>query len=155
MNCPVESVSWEDAREFIRRLNAMDGAGTYRLPTEAEWEYAARAGTTGDRYGNLDAIAWCGENIAGRTHPVGGKAPNAFGLHDMIGNVYEWVEDRYGPYPGGAMTDPRGPVSGSIRVNRGGSWFSGARGCGSSFRFRSMPDYRNNNLGFRLLRAVP
>ena len=93
LDCPVEQVSWEDAQEFIRRLNAMDGAGTYRLPTETEWEYAARAGTTGDRYAaNLGAIAWYHENSGDRTHPVGGKAANAFGLHDMLGNVLEWAQ---------------------------------------------------------------
>ena len=147
--CPVEKVSWEDAQEFIRRLNAMDGAGTYRLPTEAEWEYAARAGTTGDRYaGNLDAIAWYGENSGDRPHPVGGKAANAFGLHDMLGNVWEWVQDWYGGYPGGTVTDPRGPESGSARVSRGGGWFLGASHWRSSGRGYSF-------LGFRLLRTVP
>ena len=155
LDCPVENVSWEDAKEFIRRLNAMDGAGTYGLPTEAEWEYAARAGTTGDRYGNLDAIAWCGENIAGRTHPVGGKAPNAFGLHDIIGNVHEWVEDRYGPYPGEAVTDPEGAGSGSLRVFRGGSWYFSVRNCRSSYRGYDVAGGQHRFLGFRLLRTVP
>ena len=119
LDCPVEEVSWEDAQEFIRRLNAMDGAGTYRLPTEAEWEYAARAGTTGDRYGNLDAIAWHDGNSGGDPHPVGQKAPNAFGLHDMLGNVWEWVGDWYGGYPGGTVTD-RSPGS-RVRLGPGGS----------------------------------
>ena len=112
--CPVERVSWDDAQEFIGRLNAQAGGNRYRLPTEAEWEYAARAGTGGDRYGELDAIAWCGnDNSGSRTHPVGQKAPNAWGLYDMLGNVWEWVEDRYGGYPGGSVMDPRGPGSGS------------------------------------------
>ena len=114
--CPVERVSWEDVQGFIRRLNSQEGREVYRLPTEAEWEYAARAGTAGDRYGNLDAIAWYGENSGNRTQPVGGKTPNAWGLHDMLGNVWEWVEDWYGDYPGGSVTDPRGPGSGSLRV---------------------------------------
>ena len=92
--CPVEQVSWNDTQEFIGRLNGRAGGNRYRLPTEAEWEYAARAGTTGDRYGNLDAIAWYGGNNSEfGTNPVGQKAPNAWGLHDMIGNVWEWVED--------------------------------------------------------------
>ena len=153
--CPVEQVSWNDAQEFIGRLNAMDGAGTYRLPTEAEWEYAARVGTTGDRYGNLGAIAWYGENSGGRTHPVGGKAPNAWGLHDMLGNVYEWVADWYGRYPGGTVTDPRGPGSGSARVRRGGGWRSWAIHCRSSYHDFVTPGARYDNLGFRLLRTVP
>ena len=156
LDCPVEVVSWNDAQEFIRRLNAMDGAGTYRLPTEAEWEYAARAGTTGDRYGNLDAIAWYGGNSGDRTHPVGQKVPNAWGLYDMLGNVYEWVQDWYGRYPGGTVTDLRGPAAGSRWVNRGCGWFIDASKCRSSYRYTSHPsDYsRKNNLGFRLLRTV-
>ena len=114
-DCPVERVSWDDVQEFIGRLNALEGEVRYRLPTEAEWEYAARAGTSGDRYGgDLDAIAWYRENSEGRTHPVGQKAPNAFGLHDMLGNVFEWVQDWYGAYPGGSVTDPRGPGPGLV-----------------------------------------
>ena len=156
LDCPVERVSWEDAQEFIRRLNAMDGAGTYRLPTEAEWEYAARAGTTGDRYAaNLGAITWYGNNSGGRTHPVGGKTANAFGLHDMLGNVLEWVQDWRGGYPGGTVTDPRGPGSGSGRVTRGGGWNICAGSCRSSFRYYGTPGYRFFDLGFRLLRTVP
>ena len=132
--CPVEKVSWNDAQEFIRRLNARAGGTRYRLPTEAEWEYAARAGTVGDRYGNVDAIAWHEDNSGERTHPVGQKAPNAWGLHDMLGNVYEWVQDRNGGYPGGLVTDPAGPSSGSFRVYRGGSWIDGAGYCRASYR---------------------
>ena len=119
--CPVETVSWDDAQDFISRLNAGEEGEVYRLPTEAEWEYAARAGTTGDRYGNLDGIAWYLDNSGRQTHPVGEKAPNAWGLHDTLGNVSEWVGDRQGNYPGGAVTDPRAR-SGSGRVNRGGGW---------------------------------
>ena len=108
--CPVAYVSWNDAQEFIGSLNGRSGGNRYRLPTEAEWEYAARAGTTGARYGNLDAIAWYGgNNVGGGPKPVGQKAAIAWGLHDMIGNVWEWVEDWRGAYPGGVVTDPLGP----------------------------------------------
>ena len=155
-DCPVEQVSWDDVQEFIGRLNALEGEARYRLPTEAEWEYAARAGTSGDRYGgDLDAIAWHGENSESRTHPVGQKVPNAFGLHDMLGNVYEWVQDWYGAYPGGSVTDPQGPMSGSSRLHRGGGWIYGARGCRASGRYAGAPGYRTFYLGFRLLRIVP
>ena len=152
-NCPVEQVSWDDAQEFIRRLNAQAGGERFRLPTEAEWEYAARAGTSGDRYGNLDAIAWHGGNSGRRTHPVGRKAPNAWGLHDMLGNVWEWVGDWYGDYPGGSVTDPRGPGSGSARVSRGGSWDLNAGRCRASYRYNNSPGDRLDYLGFRLLRT--
>ena len=152
-DCPVENVSWDDVQEFIGRLNGLEGEARYRLPTEAEWEYAARAGTSGDRYaGDLDAIAWCGEGFDGSSHPVGQKAPNAFGLHDMLGNVREWVQDLYGGYPGGSVTDPQGPASGSFRVDRGGSWSNGARNCRASLRNYGPPGNRFNLLGFRLLR---
>ena len=141
----MEQVSWNDVQEFIGKLNARSRGRPYRLPTEAEWEYAARAGTETDTYagditkprGNdpvLNRIAWYQVNSGGRTHPAGGKAPNAFGLHDMLGNVWEWVGDRFGDYPGGTMTDPAGPRSGSIRVYRGGSWSNGAGGCRSAYR---------------------
>ena len=155
-DCPVERVSWDDVQGFIGRLNSLEGEARYRLPTEAEWEYAARAGTTADRYaGDLDAIAWYDENSGGRPQPVGQKAPNAWGLHDMLGNVNEWVQDWYGDYPGGAVTDPGGPGSGSYRVVRGGSWFSFARSCRAPYRLIISPGYRINRLGFRLLRIVP
>ena len=152
-DCPVELVSWDDVQEFIERLNAQSGGARYRLPTEAEWEYAARAGTTGDRYGNLGAIAWYEDNSGRRTHPVGQKAPNAWGLHDMLGNVWEWVGDWYGSYPGGRVTDPTGPSSGSWRVLRGGGWIYGARYCRASVRFYYSPGHRRGVLGFRLLRT--
>ena len=150
--CPVERVSWDDAQGFIRQLNGRAGGSRYRLPTEAEWEYAARAGTSGDRYGNLDVIAWYQDNSGHRTQAVGRKAPNAWGLHDMLGNVREWVQDWYGGYPGGSATDPRGPGSGSSRVFRGGSWRSFARVCRASDRYDFSPGIRINFLGFRLLR---
>ena len=152
--CPVENVSWDDVQEFIRKLNAAVGEERYRLPTEAEWEYAARAGTSGDRYSeDLDAIMWYSANSRKRSHPVGEKAPNAWGLHDMLGNVWEWVEDWYGGYPGGSVTDPRGPVSGSKRVVRGGSWSGVAGVCRASYRVRRSPGDRGRDLGFRLLRT--
>ena len=162
-DCPVERVSWNDVQGFFNRLNGRSGRRRYRLPTEAEWEYAARAGTMTDTYsGNLtqpagndpvlNRIAWYDENSGNRTHPVGRKAPNGWGLHDMMGNVWEWVGDRYGDYPGGSVTDPTGARSGSSRVNRGGSLFNFARFCRSAFRSRRSPGYRSSFLGFRLLR---
>ena len=120
---PVENVSWHQVQAFIRRLNERESASryVYRLPAEAEWEYAARAGTPGVRHGELDEIAWYSENSGKRTHPVGQKRANAWGLHDMLGNVAEWVGDWYDGYPSGPVTAPRGPQSGSHRVLRGGS----------------------------------
>ena len=162
--CPVEQVSWEDVQVFIGRLNARSGGGRYRLPTEAEWEYAGRAGTTTDTYageitnpyGNdpvLNGIAWYRGNSGGRTQPVGQKAPNGFGLYDMLGNAWEWAGDWYGTYPGGAVTDPAGPGSGSRRVIRGGGWFNDARDCRSAYRSGNPPGDRSRLLGFRLLRT--
>ncbi len=152
-DCPVDTVSWNDVQKFIARLNAVVGEERYRLPTEAEWEYAARAGTGGDRYGNLDETAWYAANSGRSPHPVGGKAPNAWGLYDMLGNVWEWTQDWYGNYPGGSLTDPRGPGSGSSRVYRGGSWLLYARFCRASDRLRDSPGSRSLSLGFRLLRT--
>ena len=163
-NCPVERVSWNDVQEFIGKLNGRSGGQRYRLPTEAEWEYAAQAGTETDTYagditkprGNdpvLNRIAWYDENSGRKTRPVGRKAPNAWGLHDMLGNVWEWVGDRFGDYPGGTVTDPSGPRTGSFRVSRGGSWSFHARYCRSADRNRFSPGYRHIILGFRLLRT--
>ena len=151
--CPVERVSWTDVQEYIRRLNAREGAGVYRLPTEAEWEYAARAGTTEDRYGTLGSVAWHVGNSTGGSQRVGGKTPNRWGLHDMLGNVFEWVQDWYGQYPGGSVADPKGPGSGSERVCRGGSWRRDQRQARAPNRGRGQPHVRNDNLGFRLVRT--
>ena len=151
---PVESVSWDDCQQFILRMNAK-GEGTYRLPTEAEWEYACRAGTTGERYGDLGAIAWYADNSGQTTHPVGQKQPNAWGLYDMNGNVWQWCQDWYGDYPGGSVTDPQGASSGSIRVLRGGCWFFDASYVRSAYRLYYVPGARRLDLGFRLLRTLP
>ena len=151
--CPVENVSWTEAQRFIRSLNMRVDGGPYRLPTEAEWEYAARAGTSGDRYTeNLEAIAWCRDNSGSRTHPVGQKVPNAWGLHDMLGNVWEWVQDWYGKYPGSSVTDPEGPRFGSARVFRGGAIWPSQSACRASSRGDESPDDSGDVLGFRLLR---
>jgi formylglycine-generating enzyme required for sulfatase activity len=156
-NNPVEQVSWDDAQDFTNRLNRKEGHKRYRLPTEAEWEYAARAGTTstysfGDDAGSMEQYAWYVNNSGDTTHPVGQKKPNAWGLYDMHGNVYEWVQDWYGEkyYSGSPSTDPRGPSSGSNRVLRGGSWFNNAATCRSAYRDDLSPGNRRVLLGFRL-----
>ena len=153
---PVDSVSWNDAVLYCQKLTERERAAgritaqqAYRLPTEAEWEYAARAGTTGIRYGELDAIAWWGGNSGGQTHPVKGKQANAWGLHDMLGNVWEWCGDWYGAYPTGSVTDPTGPGSGFGRVCRGGGRGNGAGSARSAKRFRGDPGDRFSYLGFR------
>ncbi|MCQ2260164.1 MAG: SUMF1/EgtB/PvdO family nonheme iron enzyme [Bacteroidales bacterium] len=152
---PVESVSWEDCQDFIAKLNRITGK-RFRLPTEAEWEYAARGGgkSRGYQYAgssNLDEVAWYDGNSGAGTHPVGQKAPNELGLYDMSGNVYEWCQDWYGFYSSGSQTNPTGPSGGSDRVLRGGSWFDYAGGCRSSGRGDITPDYRGSNCGFRLV----
>jgi len=177
---PVERVSWEDVQAYIEKVNARARDGyRYRLPTEAEWEYAARAGTTGARYGDLDEIAWFGDN-SGRarldaqrlwdqnmggygkklqengnsTHPVGAKAPNGLGLHDMLGNVWEWCEDWYDAdyYDASAEESPQGPGSGELKVLRGGSWDYFAWYVRASDRYWVWPSFRLNVFGFRLVR---
>jgi len=135
--------------ERERAAGRITAQQAYRLPTEAEWEYAARAGTTGARYGELDTIAWWKGNAGKQTHPVKQKAPNAWGLYDMLGNVWEWCSDWYDDYPTGSVTDPTGPVSGSQRVLRGGSYQSISGGPRSADRSRDGPGAGGNDLGFR------
>jgi sulfatase modifying factor 1 len=159
---PVESVSWWDAVRFCNLLSRRDGltpayhlsaatevagwdtaADGYRLPTEAEWEHACRAGTTGPRYGQLDEIAWYRANSAGRSHAVGGRRPNAWGLFDMLGNVWDWCWDVYDA-----------EVYGTYRVLRGGGWFDEHWSCRASVRRRSHPTFRIDDVGFRVARSV-
>jgi len=157
---PVESVSWNDAIRFCNLLSQREGlteyysidvegfvaikeidADGYRLPTEAEWQYACKAGSTGPRYGAIDDIAWYKPNADDRTHSVGTKVPNAWGLYDMLGNVWEWCWDLY---------DEK--VYGSYRVFRGGGWFDPERGCLATNRRRGHPSFEIDDLGFRIAR---
>jgi len=161
-------VSWHDAVAYCNKLSIAAGlqqcysgdrfAGLactgYRLPTEAEWEYAARAGTTGARYGELDAVAWHEGNSFNETHPVGARAPNNWGLYDMLGNVWEWTNDWSAEHPGKAV-DPMGPSAGRSRVYRGGSWSLAARNVHAAYRVAGVPEYRYFNLGFRPARSIP
>jgi len=161
-NIPVANISWYNAIHFCNALSRQFGlkecysvtdggeqihydreANGYRLPTEAEWQYACLAGTTGYRYGQLDDIAWYHGNSEGRAHAVGVKEPNAWGLFDMIGNVWEWCWDQYDPL-----------VYGSYRIFRGGSWAEEARGCGATCRRRSHPAFKIDDLGFRIARSI-
>ncbi len=153
---PINNVSWFEVQEFLRRLNKMVNTKRYRLPTEAEWEYAARAGSTavysfGDDASQLEAYAWYGGNSGKETHPVGQKRQNAWGLYDMHGNVWEWVQDRHGDYNADAVVDPQGPYMGWCRVIRGGSWDNNAGGCRLANRDPYAPANRYCNIGFRLV----
>ena len=154
---PVEKVSWNDVQEFIKRLNAKEGHNRYRLPTEAEWEYAARADTDtaysfGDDVDELSRYGWYDDNSDETTHPVGQKQPNAWGLYDVHGNVWEWVQDWYGDkyYSNSSGTDPKGPGSGQDRVSRGGGWSSYAEHYRSASRRSNTPGSRSSHVGFRL-----
>jgi len=160
---PVEQVSWDDAVSFCKKLSDLpeerQAGRVYRLPTEAEWEYACRAGTTktysfGDSEGMLGDHAWYDTNSDKKTHPVGGKKPNSWGLYDMHGNVWEWCQDWYGSYPSGLVTDPKGLSIGSHRVLRGGSWVNLARHCRSARRSFHAPSDRDSNLGFRVVKGL-
>jgi len=161
-NHPVSCVSWEDAQSFIQRLNAEENGNPYRLPTEAEWEFATRCGTTGpyskDGVSVSDSslasanIAWFDENSNSRTNPVAQLEANKCGLHDVHGNVWEWVEDAYQENYPNQEVDPK-VTSGSDRVLRGGGWFSVARSCRSADRSGDSASDRGINLGFRLLRT--
>jgi formylglycine-generating enzyme required for sulfatase activity len=158
---PVDSVSWDDTQKFLQRLNARTGK-RYRLPSEAEWEYAARAGSGtafwfGDDPAMLDGYAWFEGNADGKPHPVGQKLPNKFGLHDMNGNVWEWVQDCYKDSYMGAPADgrPVGGKAGCDHVDRGGAWLSSPNNQRSANRDWGAPHYRLNNLGFRVARDLP
>ena len=175
-DCPVETVSWFDVVKFCNRLSEREGlkpayrrssgittwdksADGYRLPTEAEWEYACRAGTTtrfytGNSDSDLDHAGWYKENSGSMTHPVGQKAPNAWGLYDMHGNVWEWCWDWFDKYSSALVIDPEGSTRSSVRVVRGGSWYNFASLCRSAHRFRCQHGYGDEKLGFRLLRPI-
>ena len=151
---PVEDVSWNDCQEFIQKLNRLTGRN-FRLPTEAEWEFACRGGNNSCGYkysgsNNLANVAWYDDNSDGQTHPVATKAPNELGIYDMSGNVWEWCADWYANYTSNSQTNPKGPQSGSYRVYRGGSWIYYARDCRSSLRDDSFPTNRFCSLGLRL-----
>jgi formylglycine-generating enzyme required for sulfatase activity/serine/threonine protein kinase len=151
---PVESVSWNDAHQFIQKLNQRHDGYIYRLPTEAEWEYACRAGTRGDYAGDLDSMAWYANNSGHKTHPVGKKAPNSFGLFDMHGNVWEWCQDWNHENYNGAPADGSPWLSGGAqkyRVLRGGSEDDEGINLRSAYRYGSTPDYRNGDCGFRVV----
>jgi formylglycine-generating enzyme required for sulfatase activity len=148
-NLPVERVSWDDIQIFIDKVNQQSQRYHYRLPTEQEWEYACRAGTTGEYAGELDEMGWYKDNANGGPHEVAKKKPNAWGLYDMHGNVWEWCQEWYKDYP---STDLSGNVN-PCRVIRGGSWYFGDDYSRSAFRFYLCPDIRSNHLGFRLVRT--
>ena len=180
-DCPVAGVNWSDSAAYANAVS--DGAGLsecyactesgtsgecdvgpspyecdgYRLLTEAEWEGAARCGTD-TKYSGSDSatgVAWTSDNSAGKTHPVGGLDPNACGIYDMSGNVWEWTQDWSAEYPADAATDPTGPSSGSVRAGRGGSWRQGADSATVSHRDRDLPGQTGDHIGFRLARTIP
>jgi formylglycine-generating enzyme required for sulfatase activity len=156
-NKPVECVSWDDCQTFISKLNAATGKN-FRLPTEAEWEFAARGGNNSKHYkysgsDNIDDVAWYDGNSSNTTHEVASKQANELGIYDMSGNVWEWCSDWHGDYSSPSQTNPTGANSGSFRVLRGGRWDSDARSCRSSSRSNFNPDFRNPGIGLRLALA--
>ena len=155
LDLPVDGIHWSNAVEFCRKLSERQ-LETFRLPTEAEWEYACRAGSStaysfGGNASLLAQYAWFYHNSKQKTHPVGQKEPNAFGLHDMHGNVWEWCSDWYDAYPDDATVDPTGPSNGSARILRGGSWFCTPGPCRSANRGWNMPETRDDDVGFRIV----
>ncbi len=160
---PVDKVSWNDAQMFLQRLNAQEKTTSYKLPTEAQWEYAARAGSQtsycygDDQQGNkLIQYGWFADNSNKQSQPVGGLKPNNWGIHDMHGNVQEWVQDRYDRkyYSKSPATDPQGPEKGGKRVTRGGSWINPAYHCRSAARAYYSHDYIDNDIGLRIIKTV-
>ncbi len=151
---PVEDVTWHDCQIFIQKLNQLTGK-EFRMPTEAEWEYAARGGKLSKGYkyagsNSINDVAWYNGNSGNAPHDVGEKQPNELGLYDMSGNVYEWCQDWKAPYPRTPQTNPTGADEGTYRVNRGGRWCGSARACRTSDRSMSAPDYHFYHLGMRL-----
>ena len=154
-NLPIEKVSWNNCQKFISKLNKLTGK-SFRLPSEAEWEYAARGGNKSRGYqysgsNTIGDVAWYYGNSSSMTHAVGTKQPNELGLYDMTGNVWEWCQDWFDSYSSSPQTNPTGAVSGSIRVYRGGGWYHSAGDCRTSFRLVGAPGFRSDGLGLRLV----
>ncbi|MBM4048141.1 MAG: formylglycine-generating enzyme family protein, partial [Planctomycetes bacterium] len=157
---PVEKITWDECQAYVRKLNEKVPGGQFGLPTEAQWEYACRAGSTteycyGQDTGGLVEYAWYSGNSSQSAHPVGEKKPNAWGLYDMHGNVWEWCQDWYAGYASGAQANPNGPNSGSSRVFRGGAFFGHAGLCRSAKRAGDSPGHRDFEVGVRLVRSLP
>ena len=155
-NRPVEKVGWNLVQKFIEKMNIRDPEHVYRLPTEAEWEYAARAGSSEQLADDIDSMAWYEKNSAEQTHPVAQKSPNPWGLYDMYGNVQEWVQDWYGPeyYSATRIEDPQGPEGSSYKVYRGCAWLSSTKQCRPAFRAFDFPVEGAYMVGFRLVRTA-
>ena len=153
LNRPVEEISWDSAQLFFTQLNQQTPTLKAQFPTEAQWEYACRAGTNRDDAGDLAAVSWHAANAGNQTHPVKSKPANAWGLFDMHGNVWEWCADFQGTYPNTEQTDPTGPTAGAYRISRGGCWNSSVSFCGSGQRGWDMQDTRGDIVGLRI--AVP
>ncbi len=156
---PVEMVGWDNCQTFLKKLNEKVPGHSFRLPAEAEWEYACRAGSTsifcyGNDEGDLEDYAWYRGGSGDRTHPVGEKKPNAWGLYDMHGNVWEWCQDYYGKYPAEEQSDPTGPTSGGLRVLRGGAWVETSTYCHSTHRDKSWPGDHFISHGLRVVCEV-